>query len=128
MDSVTALLDIPRITPTTDRRTMDVFLTSYSSHSSVFHKSDFVFLHYETDPAFTMHQPIPVEIVYDDYDGVVSSDSIFNVYGVGKNLQESLDDYFMSLKEYFEIIEDSMQRNSSDEAVFKNLSRFIARR
>ena len=75
-----------------------------------------------------MHQPIPVEIVYDDYDGVVSSDSIFNVYGVGKNLQESLDDYFMSLKEYFEIIEDSMQRNSSDEAVFKNLSRFIARR
>jgi hypothetical protein len=129
MDAATALLDSPRITGlNTNRRTFGVSLTNFSSYASVFHKTDFVFLYNRNDPVYTMHQPIPVEITYDDYDGFVSSDSIFNVYGVGRNRQESLSDYFISLKEYFEIIEDSIQRNPFDKSIFENLSGFITRK
>ena len=93
-----------------------------------YEKSVHVFIMGGDDPEFEMLQPIDVEIIFDSYDDVVSSDNIFNIFGVGESIQASLEDYFLSLKEYFEIIEESKKINRHDQIVFDRLCQFLTRK
>lgn len=71
---------------------------------------------------------IPVAISVDECDGFVASDSIFNVYGVGNSVKSSLQDYEVSLKDYFKMVEDSKGMNDLDQLIFDRLNQFLSKK
>ncbi len=56
---------------------------------------------------------IPVAIE-NDRDEIVVTDYIVHMYGVGNSIQEAIDDYKISIKAYFEELQEDENRLGSD--------------
>lgn len=112
----------------TSNRSVDMRSMITSNQTFLSRRPEIVLFKNLDDHDFIMKKHIQLEIVFDQFDGVVSSDSIFNVFGVGRTTQESIDNYFLSLIEYYDLLEECLNTNPLDRAIFENLSQFINRR
>lgn len=112
----------------TSNRSVDMWSVITTNQTFISRRSEIVLYKNLDDRDFFMKKHIQLEIVNDQFDGVVSSDSIFNVFGVGRTPQESIDNYFLSLIEYYELLEECSKTNPLDKAIFENLSQFINKR
>lgn len=89
------------------------------------HNVDQAFLIGNVHDSLYIYQPLPINIEIEEDGTFVVSDDIFLVYGEGKNLLDSLNDYVSSLIEYYWILENGTKINQFDNKQFRYLKTFI---
>jgi len=70
-------------------------------------------------------QPFLVNIEREEDQTYVISDDLFLVYGNGENLPDALNDYILSLSEYYQILEQNANLNPFDKMQFEYLQTYI---
>ena len=66
--------------------------------------------------SFTMIKRLPFAIEQDlECNEYIASDDVFNCYGTGTTATEATDDYFISLMEYYLILESQEDENSAQQ-------------
>lgn len=63
-----------------------------------------VFLEGVIVPGWRVQEPLVLSVERDEEGSFIISDALFDVYGVGQTREDALDDYVVSLVEYYEII------------------------
>lgn len=67
---------------------------------------------------------LPVTIDYSD-DLFIVCDEVFGVYGDGDSEAEALEDYLLSLSDYYQLVKNSASRRKEDEKELKRLHDYI---
>jgi len=57
----------------------------------------------------------------------IVSDNVFCVYGDGDTEEKALDDYLLSLYDFYQMLEESAKRRKEDKAQFSFLQKYISR-
>lgn len=74
-------------------------------------------------PNWEFIEPLTLTIERDDDQSFIVSDDIFNMYGVGNNIAESVNDYFKVLTEYYRHL--SADEDEPSKALFEYLRSYI---
>lgn len=90
---------------------------------------DITFLLTGSIPSSSLYikKPIQVAIELDPEGGIVISDNIFLVFGIGTNTDEAIQDYLTSLAEYYDLLADNILVNPEDKPAFEKLAQFVTR-
>lgn len=78
-------------------------------------------------PGWTFKLPYPVQIERDEEGSYVVSDDQFAVYGQGEDHSGAIDDYLISLVEYYEFMEAESAGHPPTASVFRRLERLITK-
>lgn len=79
----------------------------------------------EIDEGYEFIQPLQISIEIEDDSSFVISDDIFLVYGIGDNLEDAIEDYINSFKEYYNLVKKSAQNNEYDKKTFQYLQSYL---
>jgi hypothetical protein len=114
---------------------MEVFETSASSLSSGYYYSSTsseeaservpLLLHGETFKGWVFNQPIIAYLERDD-GNYIFSDDIFGIYGRGRTFSEAVEDYGLTLSEYYELLKKHEHADAQSSEAFERLARFFS--
>ncbi len=76
------------------------------------------------DPSWRLHNGLIVDIEIDDNGEFIVSDDVFLVYGTGQTQFVAIQDYLVSLVEYYRLVESSLE-DSYDRAEFQRLQVYL---
>lgn len=69
--------------------------------------------------------PLNLELEDDEDGGAIVSDSLFGVYGEGKDLNAAVEDYRSALMDFYFLIRERSERSSEDAASYAGVNRHI---
>ena len=78
-------------------------------------------------PGWELIKPLSLMIETEPGNHIVS-ETIFAMYGCGKGLSEAVHDYFVSLIEYYEMIEEQVNVEPANQVLLTHLARYLKRR
>ena len=76
------------------------------------------------DPSWELHNGLIVDIMIDDNGEFIVSDDVFLVYGTGQTQFGAIQDYVVSLVEYYRLVESSLD-DPFDQAEFQRLQIYL---
>ena len=76
------------------------------------------------DPTWELHNGLVVNVKIDDNGEFIVSDDEFLVYGTGRTRFEAVQDYLVSLVEYYRLVESSLD-DPYDQAEFRRLQVYL---
>jgi len=76
---------------------------------------------------WSVEHPIAVTVERDEDGSYIVSDDRFLVYGVGDTQSEAIDDYLVSLVEYFDLIRGEVATNPAAETEYQYLRKVLVR-
>lgn len=69
---------------------------------------------------------LPLNLQIDDEDGgAIVSDSLFGIYGEGKDLNAAVEDYRSALMDFYFLLRERSERSSEDAASYAGVNRHI---
>ena len=74
-------------------------------------------------PGWQFIEPLTLTIERDDDQSFVASDEIFNMYGIGDSIVQSVNDYFKVLEEYYRHL--SADRDQPSKMLFEYLQSYL---
>lgn len=74
-----------------------------------------------------LQQSLPINIKQEPNGGFFVEDDVFSMYGIGDTIAEALNDYIVSLTEYFLIVEESLLKDNRNLKKFGKLTEYINR-
>jgi len=74
-----------------------------------------------------LQKQLPINIKLEPNGDYFVEDEIFSIYGIGENISEALEDFTVSLSEYFTIVEESLQNDQRNLRKFEKLTEYINR-
>lgn len=83
------------------------------------------YLHGEILNGLLVIQPFQINIEREEDQSYIVSDDLFLVYGNGGNLSDAINDYVMSLVEFYQILERNANSNLFDQKQFASLQTYI---
>lgn len=102
----------------------DTVYKAVSDSSPVELSEQEIFLTGKIHPEWKIVQPLAVTIEHSD-DLFIASDEIFGIYGDGDSIQNALEDYKLSLIDYFQILEASIPKDEHDQNLFDHLKLYV---
>ncbi len=70
---------------------------------------------------------LPILIKQEPDGNFFVEDEVFSIYGLGETTLEAINDYTLSLSEYFIIVEESLESDHRNLKKFEKLTKFISR-
>jgi predicted RNase H-like HicB family nuclease len=78
-------------------------------------------------PGWRLSQPLDINIELDTDGSYVASDDVFGVHGDGKSPSLAVDDYKLSLIEYYELLSQRCAESTPTASLFQRLQAYLER-
>jgi hypothetical protein len=98
--------------------------TSRSNINTQIKKTISIHLHGRIAPNYYLRRPLILTIEYDDGSFIVSDD-IFLVYGDDESIYLALDDYVISLVDYYQLLSIRAEEDPPTQRLFNQVQEFI---
>jgi hypothetical protein len=72
-------------------------------------------------------QPLPIILEQDEDGSYLTSDDLFGVYGEGSTPTEAVEDYLVSLIDYYQLLGSRVDDTSFAHAMFARLQRYVSK-
>lgn len=69
--------------------------------------------------------PLNLQIEDDEDGGAIVSDSLFGIYGEGKDFNAAVEDYRSALMDFYFLLRERSERSSEDAALYAGVNRYI---